>query len=119
MLVAIVVAFLTCNTLAFVVNIMEKLELHTFYVLLVSLKLLIRAVPLAYRFLGVTCWSCAMLASISAFTACSPISTEVSPLSPNNYVQVDHSVLMCHYTHFCCRFGKADNNFHSINLSSF
>uniref|UniRef100_A0A915CRU5 G-protein coupled receptors family 1 profile domain-containing protein n=1 Tax=Ditylenchus dipsaci TaxID=166011 RepID=A0A915CRU5_9BILA len=35
MLVAIVVAFLTCNTLAFVVNIMEKLELDDLYVLFV------------------------------------------------------------------------------------
>uniref|UniRef100_A0A914EA78 G-protein coupled receptors family 1 profile domain-containing protein n=1 Tax=Acrobeloides nanus TaxID=290746 RepID=A0A914EA78_9BILA len=35
MLVAIVLAFLTCNTLAFVVNIMEKLELHDLYIMFV------------------------------------------------------------------------------------
>ncbi|KAI1713184.1 7 transmembrane receptor (rhodopsin family) domain-containing protein [Ditylenchus destructor] len=95
MLVAIVVAFLTCNTLAFVVNLMEKLRLDDLYVLLVP-------------------WSNMLVMTNASINIC------IYCMFSDRYRQ-----LMCYYLRFCGRAGgrsksnNGENSTYNVNLSSF
>uniref|UniRef100_A0AC35FGL4 G-protein coupled receptors family 1 profile domain-containing protein n=1 Tax=Panagrolaimus sp. PS1159 TaxID=55785 RepID=A0AC35FGL4_9BILA len=72
MLVAIVLAFMTCNTLAFVVNIVEKLELHDLYIMFVP-------------------WSNMLVMTNASINIC------IYCMFSDRYKQ-----LLCYYTKFLC-----------------